>query len=167
MNDEQYVRTGRTMFIATWLIFFIILFLFFHYYAQESGSGYSVQQGQLILDADRQGHYKMTGHINDKPVHFLLDTGATLVAIPEDLAKQLHLTARYPVGLQTAGGPITGMLTRLDKLEFGQFTLRNVKAVIIPGGHDNKVLMGMNVLNQFDIMQKNKQLIIKHRLQAP
>ncbi|QBR84585.1 TIGR02281 family clan AA aspartic protease [Legionella israelensis] len=162
MSNDQYARTGRTMFILAWLIFFIFLFLFFHYYGQENEPRYRIQQGQLILDADEQGHYRMPGHINDRPVHFLLDTGASLVAVPQTLANQLHLTGRYPVRIQTAGGNITGMLTRLDKLEFGKFTLKNVKAVIIPGDRDKMVLMGMNVLNQFNMIQKNKQLIIKH-----
>ncbi len=162
MSNEQYARTGRAMFILAWLIFFVILFLFFHYYGQEKESKYTLENGRLIIDANRQGHYFVTGSINEYPVKFMLDTGATLVAVPKDLASKMQLKGRYPVTMHTANGQITGLLTRLDELSFGKFTINNVKAVIIPKVGNETVLMGMNVLSQFDLNQKGGKLIISH-----
>ncbi|HAT9304438.1 TPA: TIGR02281 family clan AA aspartic protease, partial [Legionella pneumophila subsp. pneumophila] len=109
------------------------------------------------------GHYWIKGKINEYPVEFLVDTGATLVAIPQGLAKDLKITGRYPVTIETANGKVTGFLTRLQHLSFGEFHLQNVKAVIIPENDDNTVLLGMNVLSQFHMIQQGKQLILKRQ----
>ncbi|MDP1601917.1 MAG: retropepsin-like aspartic protease [Legionella sp.] len=149
------------MFIVAWLLFFGLMFVFFLYYGQERQENFQVHRGVLTIKADKRGHYQLTGYINDKPVKFMLDTGATFVAIPEELAQELNIEGRYPITMQTANGEVTGQLTRLEKLAFADFILYNIKAVIIPGNLDNTVLMGMNVLSQFNLSQQDGQLVIK------
>ncbi len=149
------------MFIIAWLIFFILLFLFFRYYTAEDKGSYQVKQGVVTIKADENGHYHINGFINDHPVKFLVDTGASLIAIPQKLARQLNLSGRYNVTLETANGSVTGSLTRLKKLSFAAFVLNDVKAVIIPGSDDELVLLGMNVLSKFNLSQKNKELVIQ------
>ncbi|KTD83039.1 retropepsin-like aspartic protease family protein [Legionella waltersii] len=161
MNDDQYARTGRVMFLIAWIIFFIGLFLFFYYYDKAESKVYLSSSSELAISADKDGHYHIKGSINEYPVEFLVDTGASLVAIPEELASKIHISGRYPITLETANGEVTGNLTRLEKLTFGEFKLEDVKAVIIPGGEDDTVLLGMNVLSRFHIVQQDKRLIIK------
>lgn len=161
MEDNQHASSGRAMFIVAWLLFFALVMAFFYYYESNDKGHYQVQRGVLTITADKAGHYQLAGSINDKPVQFLLDTGATLVAIPEGLATSLQLKRRYPISMQTANGVITGSLTRLNKLNFAEFELLNVKAVIIPGSEDDQVLLGMNVLSKFNMSQQNGQLVIK------
>jgi aspartyl protease family protein len=160
MSDDQYARAGRVMFILVWLILFTGLFLFFYYYQNSDGRTYVGNKGELIIGADSSGHYRIKGHINSYSVEFLLDTGATLVAIPQNIADRLHISGRYPVTISTANGEVTGSLTRIQELSFGGFNLGNVKAVIIPAS-DDTVLLGMNVLSQFNIMQQDKRLVLK------
>ena len=50
---------------------------------------------------------------------FLVDTGATLVSIPEAMADRLGLVREAPIGLQTAAGPVQGYLTRLEEVRLG------------------------------------------------
>lgn len=149
------------MFIVAWLIFFGLLFLFFYYYKHVDESSYRVNHGTVTLVPDRNGHYHIKGYINGHPVKFILDTGATLVAIPEKLASEMQLQGRYPVSIKTASGKVTGTLTRLNQLSFAEFTLNNIKAVIVPGSDDDTILLGMNVLSQFNLSQQDKRLIIK------
>ncbi|KTD32992.1 aspartyl protease [Legionella nautarum] len=160
MSDKQYAQTGRFMFIIAWLIFFVLLFIFFRYYNQEEKGSYQVEHGTVTITPDAQGHYRIDGYINDSPVKFIVDTGASLVAIPQTLATELNLQGRYQVNLQTAGGEVTGSLTRLQQLTFAGFTFSNVKAVIVPSEGD-LVLLGMNVLSQFNLSQQDKRLVIK------
>jgi aspartyl protease family protein len=115
----------------------------------------------MILSADQEGHYHIKGRINEYPVEFLVDTGATLVAIPQVLADRLHVTGHYPITMLTANGEVTGSLTRLQKLSIGEFILNDVKAVIIPSNDENLVLLGMNVLSKFNIVQQDNRLILK------
>ena len=161
-DNQQYARSGRIMFVVAWLLFFGLMFLFFVYFGGDTNKGsFQVHRGVLTIKPDKKGHYQIPGLINDKPVNFMLDTGATLVAIPEALANDLHIVGRYPINMQTANGEVTGQLTRLEKLSFADFTLYNIKAVIIPGNLDNTVLMGMNVLSQFNLSQEKGELVIK------
>jgi aspartyl protease family protein len=161
MSDEQYERTGRMMFLFVWIILFIGLFLFFYYHEKSDNPVNSSNPGEMILNADRDGHYHIKGQINGYPVEFLVDTGATYVALPQSIADRLHITGRYPITMSTANGEVTGSLTRLQQLSFGEFTLKDVKAVISPGSDDGLVLLGMNVLSQFNIVQQDKKLMLK------
>lgn len=161
MSDDQYARTGRVMFLCVWIIFFVGLFLFFYYYDKSENTVFVANRTEFVLSADNEGHYRIKGKINEYPVEFLVDTGATLVAVPQGLAESLKITGRYPITIETANGKITGFLTRLQQLSFGEFHLQNVKAVIIPENDDNTVLLGMNVLSQFHIVQQDGRLILK------
>jgi aspartyl protease family protein len=161
VDNNQYAQSGRIMFIIMWVFFFFLLFIFFHYYESSGKNTYQIQNGVLTVKPDRSGHYRIEGTINDENVEFIIDTGATLVAVPKSLANRLGIKGHYPILLQTANGNISGSLTRIKKLTFANFKLYNVKAVIMPGGDDKMVLLGMNVLSQFNLSQQNNRLIIK------
>ena len=161
MSDDQYTRTGRVMFLLTWIILLFLLFVFFYYYEKADSKVYLSTHHEFILSADSAGHYRLKGRINELPVEFLVDTGATLVAIPQNIAERLHLNGKYPVTIATANGEVSGSLTRLEQLSFGEFVLLDVKAVIIPASTDETVLLGMNVLSQFNMQQEDKRLLLK------
>lgn len=161
MTDQQYKQAGRSMFIIAWLIVFVLMFLFFQYYNGAEKSSYQINQGVVRITPDSSGHYYIKGRINEHPVEFLIDTGASLVAIPQKLATQFKLKGRYTVALKTAGGEVSGSLTRLQQLSFAGFNLTDVKAVIIPSSGDETILLGMNVLSKFNLSQQNRQLVIK------
>ncbi len=161
MSDDQYARTARVMFLLVWAILFIGLFLFFYYQGQPEKQTYIAGRSEMVLSAGKDGHYHVKGAINDYPVTFLVDTGATLVAIPQNIADSLHIKGSYPLTMMTANGEVTGDLTRVQKLSFGEFSLEDIKVVIMPSSSDDEVLLGMNVLSKFNIEQQNKKLIIK------
>lgn len=159
--SENYSLLGRRMFIMSWLIFFALLLVFFHYSQQQSSGSYEVNQGKLHINADEQGHYRVDGSINEHPVRFLIDTGATLVALPEKTAQDLGIRGRYPVTMETAKGKVSGSLTRIASLRFAHFHLQNVQAVIIDGSESDEILLGMNVLSKFNMEQIDDVLTIK------
>ncbi|WP_043874162.1 retropepsin-like aspartic protease family protein [Legionella massiliensis] len=161
MSDKQYAQTGRSMFIIAWLFLFFLMFLFFRYYNGEAHGSYQINHGMVMITPGEDGHYYVKGQINEHPVEFLVDTGASLVAIPQKLAEQLNLQGRYEMTVSTASGEVTGSLTRLNQLSFGGFNLTDVKAVIVPGSDDDTILLGMNVLSQFNLSQEKQRLIIK------
>ncbi len=87
----------------------------------------------VSITADRAGHYRAPGEINGHSVDFLLDTGATSVAVPAALAEQLGLRRGPEVQLQTANGIGRGYLTRIDQVRLGTIQVSNVSAVISDG----------------------------------
>lgn len=156
--DNVSTKSGRFMFAVAWLLFFALILLFFHYF-QKRETKYQIKAGNLIITADKEGHYFVDGAINEHPVKFLVDTGATLVAIPKSVADSINLKGRYTVSINVAGGQIEGTLTRINKLSFGNFTLYDVKGVIFSDkAQDSIVLLGINVLAQFSLSQQAGKL---------
>ena len=116
---------------------------------------------ELVLTRNRQGHYVFDGEINHRKVTFLVDTGATTTAIPGDLERDLNLSRGPSTPVSTANGETTAYLTRLDQLSIGEIEFRDVGATIIPGMGLDEVLLGMNVLRHFELVQRGNELIIR------
>jgi aspartyl protease family protein len=112
---------------------------------------------EVSLVADRQGHFVATGTINGREVTFLVDTGATLVSVPEGLANRLGLERLAPIRLETAAGNVQGWMTRLDEVRLGGIAQTDVRAAINPGRHDT-VLLGMSFLRDLEMTQRDGEL---------
>ena len=117
---------------------------------------------EIVLKRNRSGHYVGTGIINGQKAVFLLDTGATYVAIPEHLAKQLGLKKGQPLSISTANGRTTGYQTNIKALSIGQIHLYDIKAIITPNLEE--ILLGMSVLKQLEFTQRGDVLTIRQYL---
>ncbi len=121
-------------------------------------------QAEVVLEQNRQGHYVTRGTINDAPVTFLLDTGATQVSIPAHIADDLGLIAQGNYRVQTANGSITVYKTEITQLSLGNIFLYNVAAHINPSMKSDEILLGMSALKQVDFHQTGKKLILRDPL---
>ncbi len=117
-------------------------------------------QHQLILKQNHQGHYLARGLINGQEVNFMLDTGATHVAIPARIAEQLDLSPGSAVWVNTANGRVQGFQTRLDAISLGDIKQANVRGTIVPGMHADHVLLGMSFLKNLTLVQEQGILTI-------
>ena len=115
---------------------------------------------KLTLRADRYGQYELTGSANQKDVRFLLDTGATEISIPANMANRLNLTRGRGYPVSTANGQVTVYSTQLDSVSIGPFTLENVSAHINPGMDGDVALLGMSFLRHFEMIQRSGELTI-------
>lgn len=125
---------------------------------QVRGSG---SQAEVILQRNRQGHYVATGSINGEPVVFMLDTGATTIAVPAQIADELGLKRGVAVQVNSANGVGDAWLTRLNEVALGGLRLQDVRATISPGYVADEVLLGMNFLSQFDFSQQGEELVLR------
>jgi aspartyl protease family protein len=116
---------------------------------------------EVVLQRNRQGHYVAGGSINGLPVTFLLDTGATDVAIPESIAREAGLQAEYAGQANTAGGVVTVYATRIDALGIGNIQLRDVAASITPTMGGSTILLGMSALRQVEFTQRGSTLTLR------
>ncbi len=123
-----------------------------------------VDNGQVtvVLEQNRMGHYVARGKVNGQSVTFLLDTGATLVAIPEGLAQKLGLRKGRQGMSQTANGRVITYRTEIDRLQLGDIQLSNVAASITPGMDGDVILLGMSALKEFELMQKGDTLTLRY-----
>jgi aspartyl protease family protein len=107
------------------------------------------------------GHYVTTGTVNGRSVEFMLDTGASDVAIPAELAQELGLERGAPVQYQTANGVVTAYRTTIDSVSIGPMVIRSVPASINPGMRDMEILLGMSVLRHVEFTQRGDTLILR------
>lgn len=98
----------------------------------------------------RDGHFWIRAQVNGVPHRFLVDTGATLTAIPPSLAARAGAEAqpmRDPVLLRTANGTVPARLVTIRELRFGNVAARDLDVVVAPGMEATSVL-GMNFLSR-------------------
>ena len=115
---------------------------------------------EIVLKQNRYGHYVATGKINGQAVNFLLDTGATLVAVPEHIATQLNLKKGYGFRSETANGMSQSYATLLDSVSLGGIVMTNVQGSINTGMKFDEVLLGMSFLKHLNMTQQGKILIL-------
>jgi aspartyl protease family protein len=161
-------KLGMMFTAAAWIFgFFLLALVFAKILDQQNNPNQSISTlatgefQQVVLLRNRNGHYVFDGEINRHKVTFLVDTGATITAIPGGLQRTLGLKAGPAISVSTANGLTTAYLTRLDQLAIGGIELFDVNASIIPGMEVDEVLLGMNVLKHFELIQRGRQLIIR------
>ena len=121
----------------------------------------NAQSGEVRLLRNRAGHYVADGEINGRRVTFLLDTGATSVALPLALGRELGLKRGAAITLMTANGPATGYETRLSRVKLGGIELADVAAVMSDGLSSDAVLLGMSFLKRVEFTQRGDELILR------
>jgi aspartyl protease family protein len=119
---------------------------------------------EVTLQRNRFGHYVTSGEINGQPVTFLLDTGATGVAIPETLANRLGLQRGRAYRTQTANGTAISYATTLDEVAVADIRLPAVRAGIVPGLQTEEVLLGMSFLKHIEFTQRGDSLTLRQYL---
>lgn len=169
MSDAQPGRlAGRLFWLLTWGAALALATFYFGRWEtaqyNPNRTPQSVRGADFIevrLAGNRQGHYLMEGQIDGQTVTFLLDTGASQVAIPAGLARRLGLTPGAPLEISTANGRATAHRTRLARLQLGEIGLDNVAAMIVPGMDGDEVLLGMSALKHLEFTQRDGTLVLR------
>lgn len=117
---------------------------------------------EVVLHQNRQGHYVAGGTINGVAVTFLLDTGATDVAIPETIAIQAGLLRGSASRAATANGVVTVYSTKIDELILGNIVLDDINASITTSMDGETILLGMSALKQIEFSQRGSELTLRH-----
>ncbi|CAN7317433.1 retroviral-like aspartic protease family protein [Acidovorax sp. LjRoot118] len=125
----------------------------------SSGSG-----KRIVLMADSQGHFVNTGTINGKQMKYMVDTGASVVAIGRPDAERMGIKVddSQKVIMSTANGSATGWRVRLNSVRLGDVEVLGVTAVIMPEGMPF-VLLGNSFLTQFQMTRTNDQMVLEKR----
>ncbi|ENN84562.1 hypothetical protein RHSP_73249 [Rhizobium freirei PRF 81] len=124
-----------------------------------------VSYGSVLLRADAGGHYQSDFTINGRPVHGMIDTGATYVTINESTARSLGFSSvdlDYRYSLQTANGTSKVAYVKLDRLEIGTIRVRDLDAMVAKDSALSTTLIGMSFmkkLNSYGV--QNGALLLK------
>lgn len=173
--DNKQPSPGRRIGQGMWIIFWCgLLFAMAIYFSNREQriynpnetfqSSQTPQSRQIMLNANRYGHYTFSGEINHTPVRFLIDTGATEVVIPQEIADDLGLIKGRKHWVRTANGDIEVFRTRIKTLTLGPIKLANIAATINPH-MDGEVLLGMSALRTLELNQKSGRLTLTQKNQ--
>ena len=162
-------RMGKLMMLGAWVVLLGLLYFLFQsviegqHNPNQSPTSSLGDNGvrQVMLKRNRAGHYVANGAINGFPVTFLLDTGATDIAVPEQLAKKIGLKPGMPFASRTANGIVTSWQTRINEVRLGNISLKDVSASILPTMPEGQVLLGMSFLKKLELVQRGNELTLR------
>ena len=118
----------------------------------------------VTLSADTRGHFVVDGQINGGAVRFIVDTGATVVAMSTADAQRLRINYRNgtPGNMNTANGVAPAWRIKLDTVRVGDITFNGVDAVVMEN-QSMPVLLGMSFLNRTDIRREGQLMTLTKR----
>lgn len=125
------------------------------------GSGTSQR---VVLTPDSNGHYLLQGLINGRAANFMVDTGASTIAMGQADAERMGLDFRKgrAVGVRTANGTAQGWQIKLNSVRLGDIELYGVQAVVTPQPMPF-VLLGNSFLSEVHMTRNAQQMVLEKR----
>jgi aspartyl protease family protein len=105
----------------------------------------------LILSGDRNGHFQVDATVDGRRIGFVVDTGASLVILRETDAARVGIrpmAADYSATVSTANGKIKAAPAKLERIEVGGITVRDVAALVLPDDVLSQNLLGVSFLSR-------------------
>ncbi|RME34051.1 MAG: TIGR02281 family clan AA aspartic protease [Gammaproteobacteria bacterium] len=135
---------------------------------EQIGGGFTPapEKARVRVWPDASGMYMVSGSINGFPVDFLVDTGATLIAMNEAQARRLGIDYKLegkPGHTSTASGIAQTWYVVLREVRVGDIRLENVPAAVIKGSHPSEVLLGNSFLNRLKMERHGQALELIQR----
>lgn len=160
---------GTVMAAMAWIILLAMLTAFFNGWLDRQENPNRAPESRLtsdgvaevVLKRNRAGHYVTDGFINGVEVTFLLDTGATGVALSSEVARATGAVPGKAIMTRTANGNAKGYRTTLKTVTVGNIEQRHVPATISPGLATREVLLGMSFLKHLELTQRGNTLTLR------
>ena len=159
---RKFIKFGLIWFII--FIFFIVVALVWENYHREKSSVniFDKDLERLTLKTASDGHFYVTLSINNKPINFLIDTGATAMILSKKDGEKLGFNVdklNFSQLAQTANGEILISPVLFDKVSLGFKNFSNVKAFISQTDME-KSLLGMSFLSRLKKLELGKSIMI-------
>ena len=116
---------------------------------------------RIELVASPGGQFLVPGRIDGTDVEFLVDTGASHVAVPAAVAEEAGLQRGPETRVQTASGAARAYHTTIDRVTVGGIVRRDVPGSIVPSMPGDHVLLGMTFLRGIELRQTGDRLILE------
>lgn len=119
---------------------------------------------KVVLRADSRGHFRENGFINNKPMHYMVDTGASAIGIGQADAQRMGIDFQkgQQVTVRTANGNTQGWRIKLDTVRVGNITVYGVDAVVSPQAMPF-VLLGNSFLAQLHMTRQGNEMVLEQR----
>ena len=120
---------------------------------------------EVKIPRGRNGHYFTAGAINGRPAKFMVDTGATVIAMNINEARRLGIDLRQAKkGMSsTAGGMVETFRVVLDKVSVGSVTLHRISASVVKGDFPEQILLGNSFLSKVEMTEQAGVLVFRKK----
>ena len=124
------------------------------------------QKEEFQIWRDQTGMFRTVGSINGLPVDFLVDTGASAIAMNAKEARRLGIDFRVvgePGAVMTASRMERAYQVKLNSVKVGNIELRNVDAVVLEGAQPTRLLLGMSFLGRLEMLNNGNMMTLRKR----
>jgi aspartyl protease family protein len=127
----------------------------------QSSSGRTVSIGR-----DHRGHFQANGRVDGRSVSFMVDTGASVIALTEREAARLGIRPvrnDYTAQVRTANGVVKAAPVTLNSVDIGGLVVRDVQALVVPGDALSENLLGLSYLTRLKRFEyANNKLVLEN-----
>lgn len=129
-----------------------------------AGTPIAAERQSVSLTADARGHFSANGSLNGYPLSFLVDTGATAIAISAADARRIGIDYRagQTVNVATAAGVAPAWRVRFGTVKIGGITVHEVDGMVMETGL-NVPLLGMSFLNRMEMRRDGQTMTLTRR----
>jgi aspartyl protease family protein len=121
--------------------------------------------GSIVVAPDSHGHFRVEGSVDARNMDFIVDTGATMMALTARDAATLGIhpaPSEYTMTVRTANGAVGAAPVTLNRVEIGSITIRDVAAMVLPEGALSDNLLGMTFLSRLQRYEySNGRLVLQ------
>ena len=119
--------------------------------AASAAAGAPAGPRSVSIGRDHRGHFQANGRVDGRQVSFMVDTGASVIALTAQDAARVGvrpMRSEYDVNVSTANGTVKAARTRLATVEIGGLLVRDVDALVLPEGALSENLLGLSFLSK-------------------
>ncbi|QTD44023.1 retropepsin-like aspartic protease family protein [Ottowia testudinis] len=163
-SPASTLRRSTLALLAFWLLVAGVLWWGFSWWDGRQRAAlqpYQATDGELVIPRGRDGHFYVDGEINHVPVTFLVDTGASSVAVSTRVARAARLPDGRPVTVSTAGGTREARLVHGVPIKAGPLARNDVSVTTgLDMGDGNSALLGQSFLRHFDVRIEGNRMVL-------
>ena len=161
-SSAQVWRTHAGMAIF-WVAALAGMYLLMDYW-QAPKAAQVQADGSVQLQRHRDGHFYAEGNIDGVPVRFMVDTGATAIAVTDALAEKAGLHGGERAVFRTANGEREGRMVRAGAVRIGPLLVRDLMVGTgYTSSSEDSALLGQNFLRRFDVIIRGDVMHIQPR----
>ncbi|RRD55765.1 TIGR02281 family clan AA aspartic protease [Comamonadaceae bacterium OH2545_COT-014] len=169
-SPASTLRRSTLALLAFWLLVAGLLWAGFSWHEARQRAAlqpYAASDGALVIPRSPDGHFYVAGEINHQPVRFLVDTGASGVAISEAVARAAQLPPGHPITLQTANGEREGRIVHGVPVRAGHLAHNRTSVTVgLRTGAPDAALLGQSFLRHFDVRISHGEMALRPRMGA-
>ena len=169
-SPASQLRTHTLALLAFWLVVGALLWFGFSWWEQRGRAAlqpYEATGGELVIPRSPDGHFYVPGEINHAPVRFMVDTGASSVAISSATARQAGLPSGRPITVRTANGDRDAELVHGVPVKAGHLAHNDVSVTtglrLAGAGEEEEALLGQSFLRHFDVQIAQNRMVLRPR----